>query len=126
MFTAFQTDLFMANNLLHMSAEHFASSERFVPERWLRNDAQFGAEFKSRNPFVYLPLGFGPRMCIGKRFAEMELQILTTRWAIVRMYVRKLISSLFFLSSQNVARVSLGMAPRADEILEFDCYCTRR
>lgn len=75
----FQTDMIMANNLLHMSDEHFTNSERFLPERWLRNDGQFGAEFKSRHPFVYLPLGFGARMCIGKRFAEMELQILTAR-----------------------------------------------
>lgn len=77
-FACLQSDLFMANNLLQTSDAYFAESDRFVPERWLRTDAD--ADLKCRNPFVYLPFGFGPRMCVGKRFAEMEIQILAARY----------------------------------------------
>lgn len=72
----------MANILLHHSEKFFTNSDRYIPERWLRNDKVYGAELKSRNPFIYLPFGFGPRMCIGKRYAEMEIQILTARYGI--------------------------------------------
>lgn len=47
----FQTDLFMANNLMHMSDELFASSDQFVPERWLCDAAPNSG---AANPFVFL------------------------------------------------------------------------
>lgn len=73
----------MLNHMLQTSEEHFAKSNEFVPERWIRGDA-IKSEMKTCNPFIYLPFGYGPRACIGKRFAEMEMLILTTR--ILREY----------------------------------------
>ena len=31
------------------------------------------------HPFTYLPFGFGSHMCMGRRFTEIEIEILTTR-----------------------------------------------
>ncbi|KAH8243067.1 hypothetical protein KR032_004291 [Drosophila birchii] len=60
--------------------EYFPQASEFLPERWLRTpkNAQSKCpanELKSKNPFVFLPFGFGPRMCVGKRIVEMELEL---------------------------------------------------
>ncbi|XP_011405733.1 PREDICTED: cytochrome P450 27C1-like [Amphimedon queenslandica] len=41
----------------------------FIPDRWNRE-----GEYP-KNPFAFLPFGFGARMCIGRRVAELELHI---------------------------------------------------
>ncbi|KAG8440264.1 hypothetical protein GDO86_006146 [Hymenochirus boettgeri] len=46
--------------------EIFASPERFFPERWLGGGPTH---------FRGLGFGFGPRQCIGRRIAEMEMQL---------------------------------------------------
>ena len=46
---------------------------RFIPERWFR-------ESKGNiHPFANLPFSFGPRGCVGRRFAELEIQLLTVK-----------------------------------------------
>ncbi len=42
---------------------------QFVPERWLRGQ-------KEHHPFAALPFGHGPRMCVGRRFATLEVSLL--------------------------------------------------
>lgn len=48
-------------------------SQTFKPERWLR-----GAE-GSIHPYASLPYGHGARMCLGRRFADLEIQILMAK-----------------------------------------------
>ena len=45
----------------------------FAPKRWLRSST------RNMHPFASLPFGFGPRMCLGKRFVEMEMAVFLIR-----------------------------------------------
>ncbi|XP_055838070.1 probable cytochrome P450 12b2, mitochondrial isoform X2 [Episyrphus balteatus] len=63
---------------------YFPQSSEFMPERWLKSGEGACPHAKGTNPFVYLPFGFGPRTCIGKRIAEMEMETLMTR--LIRNY----------------------------------------
>lgn len=67
---------------LWRDAKHFSQPDEFMPERWLRQKQQVSTSdtgcpmaTKSSHPFAYLPFGFGVRSCIGRRIAEMELEI---------------------------------------------------
>ncbi|XP_030371716.1 probable cytochrome P450 12a4, mitochondrial [Scaptodrosophila lebanonensis] len=64
------------------SDSYFPRADEFLPERWLRSESTPGTEgkcpanaLKLTNPFVFLPFGFGPRMCVGKRIVDMELEL---------------------------------------------------
>ncbi|XP_017091373.2 probable cytochrome P450 12a4, mitochondrial [Drosophila bipectinata] len=67
------------------SDEYFPQASEFLPERWLRSSAMDSEskcpanDLKSKNPFVFLPFGFGPRMCVGRRIVDMELELGTAR-----------------------------------------------
>lgn len=58
----------------------FKSPEKFLPERFMRDDTTLTEEYKNTNPFAILPFGFGPRSCIGQRFAETEMHVLTAKF----------------------------------------------
>ena len=55
--------------------EYFTEADRFVPERWVKGHA-----LESRvHPYLMLPFGFGTRMCIGRRLAELEMWLITVK-----------------------------------------------
>lgn len=56
--------------------ENFPQPEQFIPERWLKSE---GCPAHKIHPFVSLPFGYGRRTCLGRRFAEAELQILLAK-----------------------------------------------
>lgn len=47
--------------------ENFPDANQFIPERWLG---------KEKMPWLVAPFGAGRRLCPGKRFVELELQVL--------------------------------------------------
>ncbi|XP_014260193.1 probable cytochrome P450 49a1 [Cimex lectularius] len=55
------------------SERYFDSPEKFEPERWLKESN------KNYHPFASLPFGFGKRMCIGRRYADLEMQTLIAK-----------------------------------------------
>uniref|UniRef100_A0AAT9UTS1 Cytochrome P450 6DD3 n=1 Tax=Maconellicoccus hirsutus TaxID=177089 RepID=A0AAT9UTS1_MACHI len=54
---------------LHHDEKYFANPEKFEPQRFSKKNI-------NQRPFgVYLPFGDGPRICIGKRFALLEMKL---------------------------------------------------
>ncbi|XP_063443764.1 probable cytochrome P450 12a5, mitochondrial [Mytilus trossulus] len=73
-------DTLLIINMSSMSADDrfFSQPTKFLPERWLRNTTDELAKSKEF-PFAHKPFGFGPRSCIGQRFAETEIFICLTK-----------------------------------------------
>ena len=55
---------------LHMDTRYWVDPEKFIPERFM------GDEALNRHPFQYLPFAAGPRNCIGQKFALMEEKVI--------------------------------------------------
>ncbi|EDV93818.1 GH18081 [Drosophila grimshawi] len=76
-----ETQVMMLSHGLLTDEQHYPRGNEYLPERWLRQSKEEAASgkcphsLKASSPFIYLPFGFGPRMCIGKRIAEMELEL---------------------------------------------------
>ena len=66
------TFIMWSTNMLGMDENKFPNPHEFLPERWIEDK-------KSIHPFALRPFGHGPRMCIGKRFAELETYIVMHR-----------------------------------------------
>ncbi|XP_017492327.1 PREDICTED: probable cytochrome P450 12b2, mitochondrial [Rhagoletis zephyria] len=72
----------MRNMELCNSDTFFARCSEYLPERWLKtpkNVPSANDAAKMQNPFVYLPFGFGPRTCVGRRLADLEMEVLLAR-----------------------------------------------
>lgn len=52
--------------------QYISEPEKFQPDRWLKQTTDDNV----LHPFASLPYGHGPRMCLGRRFADLEMQIL--------------------------------------------------
>lgn len=64
-----RTDVLVSTWLLHRQRDIWAEPDSFRPERFL------GEAGKAIPRDAYLPFGLGPRVCIGARFAMMEMVI---------------------------------------------------
>ena len=54
---------------------NFTDPEKFLPERWLRGDP----DQTNAHTFANIPFGYGPRICVGKRYAEMAVMDLAVK-----------------------------------------------
>jgi len=74
------THLIMTNSFLLNDERIYPRAKEFIPERWLRQkdvkeDSSDVLINKSSSSFIYLPFGFGPRLCVGKRIVDLELEL---------------------------------------------------
>lgn len=74
-----KTDVLVPLRNMSKDEKYFKNADQFIPERFLRGDKSIDDETRHTEPFVYLPFGFGPRSCIGQRFAENEMYIITAK-----------------------------------------------
>jgi len=54
---------------IHHDPQYYPDPQRFDPERFTQEN------IKERHQFTYLPFGAGPRVCLGRRFAMMQMKI---------------------------------------------------
>ncbi|XP_067634396.1 probable cytochrome P450 12c1, mitochondrial [Eurosta solidaginis] len=70
------TRVYMSSNMLLCEEKYFPHAKEFIPERWLRHHGDNEKLMADNlNKFIYLPFGFGPRSCIGKRIVDLELEL---------------------------------------------------
>lgn len=70
----------MGSQIVSRMEVNYPKTNTFIPERWLKNAEHVECPYaKTANPFTYLPFGFGSRMCVGRRLAELEMEVLITR-----------------------------------------------
>ena len=86
-------------NMLAMNNEkNFPEPERFKPERWLRGcPGQHTA-----HPFAAIPFSFGPRMCIGRRFAELEVYMLA-----IKVMVKIMMTEVYMLTIKVMLKIMM-------------------
>ncbi|XP_035722241.1 LOW QUALITY PROTEIN: cytochrome P450 9e2-like [Vespa mandarinia] len=54
----------------HLDSTYFEDPYKFDPKRFMKRGKEIN------NSGIYLPFGLGPRMCIGNRFALLEMKVL--------------------------------------------------
>lgn len=65
-----QTQVIFQHYVMGNSEEYFSDASEFRPERWLNRSTY------KHHAFASLPFGFGKRMCLGRRFAELEMHVI--------------------------------------------------
>jgi ecdysteroid 2-hydroxylase len=70
------------------SASNFPEPNRFLPERWQRNETTGGLMGVS-NPSATIPFALGARSCIGRKLAETQMNQLISKVGLSKNMVFK-------------------------------------
>ncbi|XP_073944631.1 cytochrome P450 CYP12A2-like isoform X3 [Choristoneura fumiferana] len=70
--------IILCNQFMSKIEEEYPNPDEFIPERWLaeKDDPLYHG---NAHPFSSVPFGFGTRMCIGRRIAELETETFITK-----------------------------------------------
>lgn len=66
------TDIMLIPVLSHRSPDHYVDPEKFDPERFLDKSPNNPNKFDAG---TYLPFSTGPRFCVGKLLAILEIKV---------------------------------------------------
>ncbi|XP_068931220.1 sterol 26-hydroxylase, mitochondrial isoform X2 [Petaurus breviceps papuanus] len=76
------TQFVLCHFVMSRDPDNFPSPKKFLPRRWLRKN-QIGT-VGGNHAFSTLPFGFGVRSCLGRRLAELEMNLVLSR--IIQQY----------------------------------------
>ena len=65
--------LYVSPYVVHRHPQWWDRPDEFVPSRWT-------PELRDRNRHAFFPFGMGPRTCVGKHFALMEVKLILIRF----------------------------------------------
>ncbi|AEO63785.1 uncharacterized protein THITE_123322 [Thermothielavioides terrestris NRRL 8126] len=64
---------------MNHSSRNFTEPEKFIPERWLPDEQYQGQHFYKQRQGALQPFSVGPRNCIGKNLAYVEMRLILAR-----------------------------------------------
>lgn len=91
---------------LHRNPKYWENPDQFDPERFSPENQ------KNQNANVYMPFGIGPRLCIGKNIALMEMQLLLI--LILRRY------KINFITQETDFKPALNLAPSEKVMVKLE------
>ena len=88
--------------------QHVNRAAEFLPERWLKSPSD---SLYRIHPFASLPYGHGARMCLGRRFADMEIQILLAKASrcIITIYIPCALQLICLHKKKNPILIITGL-----------------
>lgn len=91
-FWRFQTIVLLHTWIAGLNDDNFKDASKCLPERWLK-------PMVPHSPLLVAPFGAGRRICPGKRFVELALQLILAkvRKKHIKVYVREKSWSKFFI-----------------------------
>lgn len=68
--------------------KYFTDADQFLPERWLKQQDGLCVHHQTVHRFASLPFGYGRRMCLGRRFADLEIQTIIAKVGFCRILAK--------------------------------------